>query len=218
MPAMNSKKIYLIIITLIFLFLSATVASVFIGNKSLRKSSESLLELKLEKAVVDRQIEELTKAKKDIDKYTELENIANDIVPKDKDQAKAVREIASIASQNGIIIKNVSFPTSNLGVEKKKDSKSTGNSSTDSSSAKKESAPPLSQVEAAEGLKGVYKLEVSIESDDQLPITYDNLKKFLSDLENNRRTAQVSSLNITPDEDNIGKLSFILTINIYIKP
>jgi hypothetical protein len=215
---MSSKKVYFILLLSIILLLSATLAGVYFGNNRLKKSSESLLELKLEKTVVNKQIDELAKAKKDIERYTELESIANDIVPKDKDQAKAVREISLIATRNGISINNISFPSSNLGVEKKKDTKPSDSSSGANSNPKKETTAPLSQVESAEGLKGVYKLELTIDSDEEIPVSYDNLKQFLSDLENNRRTAQVSSIIITPDDRNIGKLSFSLTINVYIKP
>ncbi len=212
---MNSRKVYYILIfTLIVLFFGS-LGAVYLGNKNLKKSSESLLELKLEKSVIDEQKKALTKATKDLVTYTELESIANKIVPKDKDQAKSVREITAIAQENGITISNVSFPTSNLGTQQpKKQSTGTETQSTE----KQEATPPVSQVEAAQGLKGVYKLEVTVQSDDSNPVSFDSLVKFLAALENNRRTAQVSSINITPDENNPSSLTFTLTINVFIKP
>ncbi len=212
---MNSRKVYYILIFTLIILFAGSISAVYLGNKNLQKSSESLLELKLEKSVIDEQKKALTKATKDLVTYTELESIANKIVPKDKDQAKSVREITTIAQENGITISNISFPTSNLGVQQpKKQSSSTESQSTE----KQETAPPVSQVEAAQGLKGVYKLEVTVQSDESSPVSFDSLVKFLSALENNRRTAQVSSINITPDEANPSNLTFTLTINVFIKP
>jgi hypothetical protein len=41
---------------------------------------------------------------------------------------------------------------------------------------------------------------------------------FLKGLENNRRTALVSDITITPDSKNSSNVSFNLTLDEYIKP
>jgi len=45
-----------------------------------------------------------------------------------------------------------------------------------------------------------------------------NFIDFLDNLEQNRRTAQVSGVTITPDPQNPSLLSFSLVVNVYIKP
>ncbi len=211
---MSSKKIYFGLIALIIVLAIGAGAAVYFGNGILEKTSVSLVELKSEKKVIDEQNKALIQAKKDLEKYSELESIAKKIVPQDKDQAKSVREIVAIAETNSVSISSITFPNSTLGNPQPKASKTEDGSTQD----KTKTTPPVSQVESADGLKGVYKLELTIQSDDANPITYTNLINFLAALENNRRTAQVSNITITPENKNPSLLTFTITINVFIKP
>src|SRR5215217_7268218 len=101
---MNSKRMFYIMIGAMVLVISVGVASVVLGNIILQKQSAKLVSLKLDNRVLDEQQRALVQANKDVQKYTELKNIAKTIVPQDKDQAKSVREIVQIAEDNKVPI------------------------------------------------------------------------------------------------------------------
>jgi len=67
-------------------------------------------------------------------------------------------------------------------------------------------------------MAGVYNLQIIIQEGTNSPVPYSKFIDFLSRLEQNRRTAQVTSIVLQPlatDRDNV---SFTLTLNEYIKP
>lgn len=220
---MNSKKAYYGLLGLICLLVIGSVAALFLGNSMLQNKSTKLVDLKLENKVLEEQQSALIRANKDIEKYAELENITKAIVPQDKDQAKSVREIIKIAQESGISIASISFPTSTLGTPTVKPSGGSGSGDSSNSGSSQQSqstpaAPPVSQVKAVDGISGVYQLEITIQSEPTKPVSYSNLIFFLTRLEQNRRTAQVSQINISPNPDDIRFLTFNLTINVFIKP
>ncbi len=216
---MNSKKIYFGMLGLIGLLFVGSIGAVVVGNSMLQKKSTELVSLKLENRVLDEQQVALLKANKDIDKYADLEKVAKSIVPQDKDQAKSVREIVKIAQDSGVSIASLSFPSSNLGTATPKPAATTNSTgSTETQKASTPVAPPVSQVKAVEGIQGVYQLEITLQSDSSNPISYASLINFLSKLEQNRRTAQVSQINIQPKANDIRSLTFTLVINVFIKP
>lgn len=198
-------------LTLSFIFL---IAAVVAGDGLLRKKSGDLMALKLENHVLDEQQVSLIQANKDIQKYAELEKTANAIVPQDKDQAKTVREIVKIAAESNIPISSISFPSSTLG-------QPTAPAAKDASGATAKPTTPtpgITQVKPVEGMTGVYQMEITVQSDSARPVPYSALITFLSKLENNRRTAQVSTISITPFPQNINLITFNLGINVFIRP
>lgn len=213
---MSSKRMYFVMLGVVILLSVAFIASVALGNIYLQGKAKHLNELKVEDKVLDEQQGALLQANKDLAKNADLEKIAKSVVPQDKDQAKAVLEIIEIAKQSNIKIKSITFPSSNLGVKNSSGSSSSG--SGDSSSTK-QAAPPISQAKPVQGIEGVYSLEMNIVPDDQTPVNYYQFLDFLSRLENNRRTAQVSQVKITPQTPGQSSpITFTLTINIFIKP
>ncbi|MCA9330472.1 hypothetical protein KC957_00335 [Candidatus Saccharibacteria bacterium] len=213
---MNSKRTFIVMVVFCVLSVGALGASVFFGNNLLQSHSQKLTDLKVEAAVVDAQQVALTKAKKDIETYTTLNDIAKQVVPQDKDQAKAVREIVAIAGQAGIPITGVTFPASNLGQTPAKTT--TDGSDSSGTSATTPAAPPLSQVKPVDGINGVYQLELNVTTDAKQPITYAQLIDFLQRLEQNRRTAQITNLSIQPSVADRNQLTLTLQLTIYIKP
>lgn len=212
---MNSKKVFFVMSALIVLLSILTVASVVIGDSFLRKQSKKLIELKAENKVIEAQQKALVQAKKDIEIYSELETVAKQVVPQDKDQARATREIVNLAEQSGIKLASITFPASTLGQAQPKPSISTEDGA---SAPAAPIAPSVTQVKPAEGIKGLYQLDITVVSDTNSPVTYARLVDFLQRLEQNRRTAQVSQLAIQPDPLNRSSLNFSLTITVYIKP
>lgn len=215
----NAKGLYFVMIGLLFILTSLIVASVYFGNKFLTKKTATLVELKLESKSLDEQQQALIQARKDIDRYSDLEKTAEAIVPQDKDQAKTVREIIKIAENNGITISNISFPSSSLGQPNKKAATGSGSTTSPTTTATPSTTtttPPTTQVKAVEGIPGVFQLEISVQSARLIP--YNKLIDFLKDLEHNRRTAQVSSISVQPDSKNRDEVSINFTLVVYIKP
>lgn len=193
---MNSKRFSYLMIGVVTLLFIVIIGVTIMGDALFKKQSEKLSNLKAQNQVIKEQEVSLAQAKSDIEKYTPLDEIAKSVVPQDKNQAKTIREINSIASDSGIKLQQISFTSSNLG----------------------QGSQNISQVSPVEGIKGVYSLEITVSSGDTNPVSYYKFLKFLEKLEANRRTAHVSSINVTPSEKNTGTVSFSLVLNAYLKP
>ncbi len=190
------------------------VLAIILGITLINRQSNKLVSLKIDSQVVESQETALAQAKKDILKYSELETIAKQIVPQDKDQAKAAREILSLANQSGVKISSIGFPASSLGqAPPKATTKDTPNIT-----GPTEPTTTETQVKSVLGINGLFQLDITVISDASAPVRYDKLIDFLSKLEQNRRTAQVSQITIQPDAENRSLLNFSLTITLYIKP
>lgn len=199
---MTPKKVYFVMLG-VCVISSIAVVGALVGSVSVLKSySNKLVAVKLENRVLDEQQASLTSARKAIQTYQDLNNIAKAVVPQDKDQAKTVRSISSVASELGIRLSAISFPPSTLGQSSK------------SQTAKAK----VTQLSPVSGLAGVYKMQITVQSDTSTPITYQAFLDFLSKLETNRRTAQVSNITILPDSSDRTKLTFNLVLDTYVKP
>lgn len=211
---MSSKRLHFLLIGAVGLMCFALLGGAYAVNSMLSKRANNLTALKAKSQALEQQAIGLAKAKKDIEKYTELEQITKSIVPEDKSQAEAVGEIVKIAGQNGVSIASITFPASTLGAGPV----STTPSATPAPSPANTSKKSLSQLQAVKNIPGVYQLQIVVNSDTNKPVLYDRFITFLSALENNRRTAQVSSITIQPQPTNPKFLTFTLTLNGYIKP
>lgn len=211
---MRNKRFFLFMCGVFVLIVILIGTIVFFGIKTLGKESKKLQEARTAMATADQQKVAQTKAKKDLAKYSELNEITRSIVPQDKDQAKTVRELNAIARSSGIRLKTITFATSTLGQAPAKTSGSSesGASTTPSAPA----TPSITQVKPVDGITGVYSLEITIANDSSTSVTYDQLIRFLSGLEANRRTAHVQKITLTPGGD--GKIVFNITLNAYLKP
>lgn len=210
---MTPKRFFFVMCGVLALLVLLGVGSAVMANNMLTKKNTKLSELKLENEVLEQQKVAILQAQKDIEKYEDLEKIAKQIVPQDKDQARTVRELVALAQQSGIDIGSLSFPSSNLGVKAAPAPKAAEG---EASTTPKVTAPPITQVTPVEGIQGVYKLEVTVQNGD--PATFPKLITFLEKLETNRRTAQVTDITITPNSANRSNLSFTMKVTVYIKP
>src|SRR3989344_1305129 len=206
---MNAKRVYFIMIGFIGILVLISLAAVFFGNSLLKSKAQKLINYKLDNKVLDEQQTSLAQAKKDIEKYSELEQIAKAVVPQDKDQAEVVREIVKVAGDNGIKLSSISFPASSLGQSTPAPSQPSSSNTT---------ASPLTQVQPVKDIPGIYVLEINIQQDSASPVTYDRFISFLGALEKNRRTAQVTGVTVQPNAQDRSKLTFNLVVNAYIKP
>lgn len=212
---MTSKKVFFIMVGSVVLVTGLTIGAIVGGTSMLKSKSAQLVELKLQDRLIEEQQVALVQANKDIEKYQELESVARTIVPQDKDQAKTVREIITLGDQSRIKISSINFPTSTLGTKAPVASPTTNSDGT--TTAPKVQTPPISQVKPVDGINGLFQLEVTINVDDVAP-TYNQLIDFLSRLEQNRRTAQVTSISINPSGNNRNLVEFNLTMNVFVKP
>ena len=211
---MNSKKLYYIMIGLVGLMAVGLIAGAFGASSILATQSQGLTKARSKSMALDQQQSQLSTAKASIKKYQEVSDIASSIVPQDKDQAQTVREIVKIASQQGISLGAITFPSSTLGGTAASGSAS-GTATKPSPSA---SATKLSQLLPVKGLNGVYTLKITVQSDSTKPTDYNKFISFMSALEHNRRTALVSAISLQPDSKDSSKVGFTLTIDEYIKP
>lgn len=215
---MTSKRLHLVLLGAIGLMLIALVGGTYLLNAALTKKGEKLTSLKAQTMALQQEQVGLAKAKKQVAAYAELEKVTRAIVPEDKSQAEAVREIVKIAGANRITLSSITFPASTLGA--------TSTTKAGTSATAKTAAPvnqnaktnTLSQLQTVPNIPGVYLLEITIQNDEKNPISYTQFINFLEGLENNRRTSQVSGITIQPDAKNRSLLTFTLTLNGYIKP
>jgi hypothetical protein len=61
-------------------------------------------------------------------------------------------------------------------------------------------------------------MEITVASDDNHPVPYTSVIDFLTRLEQNRRTAQVSTINVQPDAKRKDLVTFNVVVIVYIKP
>lgn len=201
---MKSKQIYYLLLAVLVVLGACFFAVGYGANKLLVAQAAQLSRLKAESQIVDITQTSLNKNKKDIAKYSSLNKIAQTIVPQDKDQAVAVREIVNLASQSGINrLSSITFPASTLG---------TVIGGVVGGTSK------LTQVVPVKGILGVYDLPISVSQDSSSSVSYNQLITFIQKLEQNRRTAQVSSISIEPAADHPNQVAFTLTIDEFIKP
>lgn len=215
---MTSKRLFFALCACLGLLLVALVGVGYGADKILGMRATKLNKLKADAEVVATAQQALAKNKQDIAKYSELNDIAKSIVPQDKDQAEAVQEIVKLATESGIPqLSSVTFPASTLGSSAALSGTSSSASSSSASTTPKPSTG-LTQVTPVPGINGVYDLQITITQDANSRVPYKNFRKFLGLLEQNRRTAQVSSINIQPDTKNPDMIAFTLVIDEFIKP
>lgn len=215
---MNSKRAYLLMLAVVGVLIIVILGGAYESKGVLSKKSSQLVQLKANLQGYQMQQTGLTQAKKQLTAFDSLYRIAKAVVPENKNQAETVLQIVKLAANNSISLGSVSFPTSSL-----------GNSNGVAATAPKPTLggptksvtignPNLSQLAPVTGSTGVYVLQITVASDSTQPASYNQLISFLSDLEHNRLTAEVTSVNIVPDTTLVNRFSFTLSLNSYIKP
>lgn len=206
---MNHQRIYFGMIGLLIISFFVSIFGTYEINNILNSKSGALASQQTKITSLNSEQLALLNAKSELKKYASLYNIAQSVVPQNKDQTQTVRQIINIAAANNIIIGSITFPSSNLG-------------STISSSVSTVSIgnPNLSQLVKVPAIPGVYTLPITITSSSAAnqSSTFNEFIGFLQGLENNRQTAQVTSLLITPNSQNPNDITFNISLNIYIKP
>ncbi len=214
---MTAQRIHLALVAIIVLLFASLLGGAYGINNLLGSESNKLVALKAKDLALTQQQVSLKKAKQDIQTYDKLDKIARSAVPEDKSQAEAVQEIVNIAASNEVSLAAITFPASTLGAGVV-GSSSTGASPSPSPVASNPKAGALSQLQPVKNIPGVYQLLITVNSDSNRPVQYAKFVSFLSDLEHNRRTAQVATIALSPDSKDPQYLTFSLTLSEYIKP
>lgn len=217
---MTSKRLHLVLLLSLAALCIGMLGGAYAINSALSTRATKLTNLKAKSQALTQQQASLVKAKQDVKKYADLNKIAQAIVPEDKNQAEAVREIVNIAGANNVSLAAITFPASTLGNTPTGGTTPAPAAATPSPAASsvKSKTSALSQLQPVKNIPGVYNLLITVQSDPDKPVQYNKFVNFLSELEHNRRTAQVNTITIEPDKDNRNLLSFTLTLNEYIKP
>lgn len=221
----NSKTVRILLVAALVLAVAGFMATSVVGLSLLKDKSNSMVDLKIKSQTADAQLTNLEKAKKQVQQYAYFKDVAKTVIPSDKNQAEDIVEINQLASQAGISIQSITFPTSTLGLTTSTTSTTPASTDATSSSSTKSA---ISQAKPVTGIPGLYSLELTItpESASSAPadkqLTYAKMLNFLKLIENNRHTAQISEVDITPSGTGNSVLgsgfTFILKINIFIKP
>lgn len=211
---MSTKRVYFVMLGLVGILFLAVLGGTYEVNTLLEAKAKKLVDLKLQSQVVASQQTGLQKAKKQVAQYSSFETTAKSIVPQDKDQAEAVREIAKLATDSGIKrLSSVTFPLSTLGGV----TNTTGVAAPSATGSTKKNA--LTQLLPVKGgSSGLYSLQITIQQTTEAAIPYNQFLTFLDKLEQNRRTAQVTGIILQPDALHPDTVAFTLTINEFIKP
>jgi hypothetical protein len=220
---MNGKRVYYLMLGLIAVLVVGLFAGAYETNTLLGSQAVSLTKLKAKSKALDKEQQSLVSAKRQIKANADFNAIATSIVPQDKDQAEAVREIVNIAGKNGVALGSITFPASTLGATIAPVAGASGATAAapakpfaNSGSNSKSSA--LSQLQPVKNIPGVYDLQIMVSGDPSQSVDYNQFIAFIADLEHNRRTAQVSAITLSPDPKNAKNLTFSLTLDEYIKP
>lgn len=208
---MTAKRLYFILLASMGLLVVGAGAMVYFGYNFMSKSSDSLVNAKLENIAIEEQEINYAKARKDLEKYEDLGVLLRDVLPKEKDQALAVRELYNIGDETNISVDSIQFPASSLGQKPAATAGGTTPTTTTNST--------VTQAKAVEGLSGVLGIDVelTLKPKSGTSIPYDNMIQFLQKVELNRRSMQIKKITVTPDAKN-GGLTFNITLTIFVKP
>jgi hypothetical protein len=214
---MNPKRMFFALIAGLVLTVGLVGGAMYFGYTSMKASSNSLVNAKLDTMLAEEKEKTFIKAKKDLEKYKGLSETLQKILPKDKDQARAVRELYKISDEAGVSIVSITFPSSTLGARTAAPPASTEASKTATSSSVAQST--VSQAAPVSGLPGVQgiDLELSVEGQNDNFTQFSRMVTFLQKVEQNRRSMQIKKITVTPD-DATRNVKFELTVTIFVKP
>lgn len=220
---MDAKKFRLVMLGALGLSVAIFVIMGVLGLSMLSNKSQDMVGLKLQSTKLDAQLSSLGQAKKQIEQYSYFKDVAQTVIPSDKDQAQAVLDIFQFAGQAGISLQSITFPTSTLGA-------TISTLGTPAASNNAQTASPkdvLSQAQPVLGIAGLYSIPLTVTpaTGGQVPAssepTYPKILDFLNRIEQNRRTAQITQITIQPLSGTVNGsqiINFTLTVNIFIKP
>lgn len=230
---MKAKSAYYALLGTMALVIVASIGAVVYANHWLKTRTSSLISLKTETIKLQQERATYLRAKVLLEKYKDVNTTLQKIIPKSKDQANAVSELLAIAKDDDIVLNSITFPSSDLGAKTTTKTTVTPSTTTATPSAAPTTAPTpaapaVTQGKTVDGISGILGIAVNVSNITRVGgaaadgIKYDQVINFLKSLERNRRTMQVTSVQIQPIKDAktgaITGYGLTLTLNIFVKP
>lgn len=160
------------------------------GNRQLASVAHSTAQLKAEVEASNKQIAAYKVTKAKVDSLGYVNDLANKVLPPDKEQSAIVAELTEFALRTDLQIDQISFVST----------------ATTSNTAKGKLAIP----------KGVEVVPITISFSEGTQ--YQSVLDFLKIVENNQRKMQVTSVSIKPNEKDRSSLSSVtVSLNLYAK-
>lgn len=209
---MTAKKFHYSLIFILIILIVSTLVTIYVSFWFLQKKSVNLVNAKLDNIILDTQEKTFLQNRKDLEKYSTLNATIEKILPKSKDQAKAVKELYQIGDETGIIIEKIQFPTSTLGQKTAPKTGTTTSVGTTTNNV-------VTQAKPVEGIPKVLGIDINVDlaPSSGKTMSYDSMIRFLQKVEQNRRSMQIKQINVTPDAKN-GGVTFSMILTIFIKP
>lgn len=201
---MTPRRLHFILLSGIGMLVVGVAVLLWFGNIYLHNKSQALIEAKLDNYSTEELERVYQRANKDLESYRSLGETLSKVLPKEKDQAMAVRELYKIASETNISIESINFAASTLG------QKTTGPSNT---------ASAITQAKPVQGIDGVLGIDISISAKGPgtKPIAYNDMIAFLQKVELNRRSMMIKEISISPAKALDG-VTFNATLTTFVKP
>ncbi len=193
------KKAFFIMLAVLAVTIIGGGGGFYLTDQALQKKSSEISQLRADQALIDQQITIYEDAKKKIEELAFIEDLANQVLPQDKEQGEVIAEIRTFAEQAGMPIASITF-----------------SGATTSTGA---AGLATSQTDAVEGLTGVRVLpaELSFTTSENAP-SYNQVIGFLQKIETNRRKMQITDITLSPNPLNPNLISSIsISVNIYLK-
>lgn len=223
---MNAKKAYRYLLLLFVGGLAFAGWIVKYSNTQLAATSADLTVLRKDIGELEQKRTQLEKAKVVMRENAHTVDTLSKVVPEDKDQAKIVEEIHSIADKAGVSITSVGFPASTLGSQVLKVATpvttDTPKSSQAQSPVASQTVRNISQATPLKDIPGIQAIELSIGTINSKTLAvgsgvrYSEMMSFIRQIERNERAIQITALGIGQNQVIGGEPTFNLTISLTI--
>ncbi len=175
------------------LLIIAAIAILYLGDKQVVTVANETARLKAQVQVNEKQLSTYQKTKVKVDSLSYVNDLANKVLPAEKEQSAIVAEISQFALRSSLGIEQIAF------VEVPKTAAGT-------SKSKSKVAIP----------KGVEVVPITVQFNSGSK--YQNILDFLESVENNRRKMQVTNINLKPDPNDRQLLNQVtVSMNLYAK-
>lgn len=166
------------------------IGVLYFANGKLTQVAQQTARLKADALIGQKQIETYQKTKTQVESLSYVDDLANRVLPPDKDQSAIVAEVSEFALRSGLTINQITF-----------------------NDTAKSAKPAKGSITIP---KGVNTVPVSLQF--AAGAKYDKVLNFLKTLEDNRRKSQVTNISLTPDSKDRSRLSQVtIAFNLYFR-
>ncbi len=178
----------------IFVTFAATGFIMYWANSQLEARKSQITLKKTESQELDTKITRAKSLREELVTLRDITTVSSEVLPSEKSQENIIGELISIASKRGLSLETIAFEGG--------------------AAATANANPETSQAVSIKEVPGVFSLgiQTSIATD------YENILRFLEDIENNKRQIEVTNISITPDPTNPNLFDAQLKLVTYIQP